>query len=290
MEKIARETFPKNIQIQAVIPSELVLVLGDTTQLHQVVMNLCVNARDAMPQGGTLRLQAENVTFDETYAQMMPEAKAGAYVRIMVADNGTGIAPEILDKIFDPFFTTKEHGKGTGLGLSTVLGIVRSHSGFVQVHSELGQGTRFEVYLPVAAEQPSETTAIELETFPQGQGQTILVVDDEQAVRTALSNVLEHNGYSVLMAGDGAEAIAQFAKHKSAIQAVIIDMVMPYMDGPVAIYAMLRLAPQAKIIGMTGQVSPTPGARSADLQLQGFLNKPFSAGKILTTLDEVLRG
>jgi PAS domain S-box-containing protein len=191
MHKLIRETFPRNIQPRVNVPKDLWLILGDATQIHQALMNLCVNARDAMPEGGTLTLAAENVTLDAARAAMTPNAKAGEYVRVSVTDTGTGIPPEHVDRIFDPFFTTKEIGKGTGLGLATVLGIVRGHGGFVRVNSRVGQGTTFELCFPASPEVKAAATPEREVPPPRGQGELILVVDDEAAVRETVRQTLE---------------------------------------------------------------------------------------------------
>jgi signal transduction histidine kinase/ActR/RegA family two-component response regulator len=288
MERIAGATFSRNIKTCAEAPPGLWLVTGDATQLHQVLMNLCVNARDAMPYGGTLALAAENVTLDDKSAAQLLDAKAGHYVRLTVADTGSGIAPEILDKIFDPFFTTKGSDKGTGLGLSTVLGIVRSHGGFVEVQSKVGYGSRFEVYLPAIPESQPAAVAAQRQAPPQGQGETILVVDDEQTFREVTEGTLTQNGYKALTANDGTEAIALFAQNRDAVKVVLIDMMMPFMDGPATIRAMRRLNPQIKLIGVSGLSAGALPPDVARLELQAFLHKPFTAEALLTALHEAI--
>lgn len=206
IQQIAKETFPKSIELSTDIGQNLWTVSGDATQLHQVLMNLSVNARDAMPDGGTLSISASNLVIDENYTRMNLEATVGAYIVITVADTGIGIPPAILDRIFEPFFTTKVLGKGTGLGLSTVVGIIKSHGGFVNVHSEVGKGTQFKVYLP--ASEVIETTELEEVESPTGHGELILVVDDEAAIREITETSLLTYNYKVLTASDGIEAIA----------------------------------------------------------------------------------
>ncbi|MGA2279989.1 MAG: PAS domain S-box protein [Verrucomicrobiota bacterium] len=213
MSGIIRETFHKNITTRRETPLDTWLVSGDATQLHQVLMNLCVNARDAMPDGGTLTLKLENHEFDESFARMTPGAKPGRYVCLSVTDTGEGIAPEHLDKIFDPFFTTKELGKGTGLGLSTVLGIVQSHGGFIEVRSQPGRGTQFKVYLPASETVEAQPAGQGDQSLPQGGGELVLVVDDESSVRQVTRKLLERNGYRVIEAAEGADGITQFVAH-----------------------------------------------------------------------------
>jgi len=223
-------------------------------------MNLCVNARDAMPEGGRLGLNAENIDLDETFALMTPGAKSGPYVHLSIFDTGTGIPPELFNKIFDPFFTTKAPGKGTGLGLSTVLGIVRSHDGFIQFKSEAGKGTCFEVYLPAALDvKPVAVPDLRLPP-PRGQGELILVVDDEIAIRKVASKILEVFGYRVVSAADGAEGLAVFMQNRAAIAAIVTDMLMPGMDGPTFVRVVRRIEPKIRIIGISGVGEATAAA------------------------------
>ena len=250
--KILADTMPKSIQITFSIDPDLWNVSGDATQLHQVLMNLCVNARDAMPHGGKLRIEAESVEIDEHYARMYVDARPGKYVSIAVVDTGLGIPEQNLTKIFDPFFTTKEYGQGTGLGLSTVAGIVRSHSGFVSVYSEIGRGTRFKVYLPAIESAHSAPAKPSQRDLPVGAGELILVIDDENAIREIAKETLSAFGYRAIIASDGAEAMAVFAAHKNEVKVVITDMMMPYMDGPATIRALRRLDPKVKIIATSG--------------------------------------
>jgi CheY-like chemotaxis protein len=286
--KILRETFPKSIEISFRIAEDLWMINGDATQLHQVLMNLCINARDAMPEGGKLRIEAENKILDETSARMILEARPGRFVLITVADTGTGIPLEHLDRIFDPFFTTKEIGKGTGLGLSTVLGIAKGHGGFVNVYSEVGRGTQFRVYLPaLEVGQLGQADAVPDE-LPIGHEELILVVDDEAAIREITRSTLEAFNYRVLTAGDGAEAIALYAEHRSEIKVVLTDMMMPYMDGPALIRALRKLNPEVRIIASSGLTENGKSVEVALTWVKAFLSKPFSAEKLLKTIAEVL--
>ncbi|MBE9067408.1 CBS domain-containing protein [Leptolyngbya cf. ectocarpi LEGE 11479] len=231
--QIAQQTFPKSISINERTEADLWTVYGDATQLHQVLMNLCVNARDAMPSGGKLTVVAQNFHADHNYARINLEANEGPYLLISVEDSGVGISPDIIEQIFDPFFTTKESGKGTGLGLSTVISIIKSHGGYLKVYSEPGQGSRFQVYLP-AVETPEALPTVE-ENLPQGQGELIFVVDDEAPIREVTKRWLEAYNYRVLTACDGIDAIATYAEHKQEIAVVLMDMMMPQMDGTTAI-------------------------------------------------------
>jgi PAS domain S-box-containing protein len=285
--KITSETFPRNIEIRTEIPSNLPLVLGDPTQIHQVLLNLSVNARDAMPRGGTLTFSAQSLVLDDQYAGLSPEAKPGRHVLIQVEDTGTGIAPEILEKIFDPFFTTKEPGKGTGLGLSTSLAIVRSHGGFIRAYSEPGTGSRFRVYLP-STESTAEPVPVADVVLPRGNGEVVLVVDDEASVRHITRQTLEAFGYRVILAGDGAEALAVYASRRTEIALVLTDMMMPVMDGPATIRVLTKMDPSVRIIAASGLNANGSVTRVANSGVRHFLPKPYTAETLLRTVREVL--
>jgi PAS domain S-box-containing protein len=287
--KIARDTFPPSIQVSSKICKDLCPVLGDPTQLHQVFMNLFVNARDAMPHGGKLQLEAANTLIDENYARMQPDAKPGPYVVVSVADTGAGVPPGLLAKIFEPFFTTKEVGKGTGLGLSTALGIVKSHKGFLTVYSEVGKGSCFKVHIPAAeaAWQPPENP--ERQSSPPGSGELILVVDDESAIREIIKVTLENNGYSVITANDGAEAVAMFAAQRKEISAIVVDVMMPYMDGPATIRAIQKLDSSARFIAISGLMENDKVSELSESGQISFLAKPFTSEQILEQLAKLLR-
>ena len=285
---ILSETFPKSIDIRFSIPSDIWSISGDATQLHQVLMNLCVNARDAMADGGRLTIEASNVALDESYARMHIEAKPGRYVALTVTDTGHGMTPAVVDKIFDPFFTTKEHGKGTGLGLSTVLGIVKGHGGFVNVYTERLRGSKFSVFLPVAdfgALSPEVESRIAL---PRGNGEVVLVVDDESAIREVTKTTLEKFGYIALVASDGADAVATFVEH-GHVDVVLLDMMMPIMDGPSTVRALRRISPTVRIIGSSGLSETERVLEATNAGVATFISKPFTAEVLLTTLAKVLK-
>jgi PAS domain S-box-containing protein len=283
--QVIKQTFPKSIEIYTEISTKtLWLVKADPTQLHQVLMNLAVNARDAMPNGGKLTISAENRLIDQNYAQMYLDVHEGGYVVITVSDIGTGIPPEILDRIFDPFFTTKEIGQGTGLGLSTVLGIIKNHGGFLQVLSEVNKGTQFQVYLPIAEETAIEPTS-EAE-MPKGNGELILIADDETMVQGITKITLENYNYKTLTANNGIEAIALYAQQQDKISVVLMDMMMPTMDGLTAIRTLKKLNPQVKIIASSGL-----SANSEQALLVGakaFLLKPYTAQDLLQTIWKLI--
>ncbi|VVB84741.1 Chemotaxis protein CheY [uncultured archaeon] len=286
IRQIANETFPRSIEIRTDIGKDLQTISGDATQLHQVLMNLCVNARDAMPDGGILSISAENIFIDENFADVNIEARVGRYIVIAVTDTGTGIPPKIMGRIFEPFFTTKEHGKGTGLGLSTALGIVKSHGGFINVYSETGKGTTFKVYLPAI-------TATEIQKVEEprehatGHGELILAVDDEKQVRDITISVLEKHGYSVLTACNGMEAIALYKQNREEIKLVLMDMMMPVMDGLAGIQELRKINPELKIIAASGLTEKDKLTKAAGM-MNAFLTKPYTTGKLLRTIHEVL--
>jgi PAS domain S-box-containing protein len=290
IEKIANETFLKNIEVRSDIPKDLWVVQGDPTQLHQVLLNLCVNARDAMPNGGTLRLAASNVVLDEYGVASSPEAKPGPHVCIEVEDSGTGMPPEVLERIFEPFYTTKELGRGTGLGLSTTLAIIKSHHGFLRVNSEMGRGTHFHVFLPAHGAEKADVVATTAPELPRGHGELVLVVDDEAAVRQITQATLEGFGYRVLVAADGVEASTLFTTHQEDISVVLTDMMMPLMDGANTIQVLMKMNPKVRIIAASGLYAGNMSAKAASAGVKHFIPKPYTAETLLKTLDTVLRG
>uniref|UniRef100_UPI0035CB3580 PAS domain-containing hybrid sensor histidine kinase/response regulator n=1 Tax=uncultured Nostoc sp. TaxID=340711 RepID=UPI0035CB3580 len=286
--QIGKQTFPKSIQFSTVIPEDLWAVTGDTTQLHQVLMNLVVNARDALPDGGKIKISAENKFIDEAYTRMNLNAKVGHYIVITVADNGIGIPPEILDRIFEPFFTTKDVNTGTGLGLSTVVGIIKSHDGFIKVSSNVGGGSKFDLFLP-AVEATQAFSKQELDLLP-GEGELILVVDDEAQIREIATIILENHNYKILTASNGIEAIALYAQHKHQINAVLINIMMPEMDGITAIRTLQKMNKQVQIIVCSGLNSIEVFAQAANANVQAVLSKPYTARDLLQTLHHLFRG
>ena len=288
IQNLVVDTFPKNIRFHVELDPGLPPFFGDPTQMHQVLLNLCVNARDAMPAGGGITLSAMGITVDETQAAAIPDARPGPYLQIKVADTGSGIPPEVLDQIFAPFFTTKEPGKGTGLGLSTVLGIVKNHGGFLRVHSLVDQGTVFTICLPVQLASGAAAAAAQEQPPPCGNGELILVVDDEAAVRAITQETLESFGYRVLTAADGTEAVALYAHHQADVDLVFTDMMMPVMDGPATIQVLLQMNPAVKIIAASGLNSDAVAAKAAGMGVKDFLPKPYTSLALLMTLKRTL--
>jgi CheY-like chemotaxis protein len=255
-----------------------------------VLLNLCVNARDAMPEGGSLTIGVEQVELQGDGARINPKAKPGAYVVISVADTGTGIPPELMDKIFDPFFTTKPIGHGTGLGLPTALGIVQGHQGFIQVESNIGKGTKFQVYLPAA---PVENETLKFETsitsLPKGNGELILVVDDEPAIGQIAGVILRGNGYRALVAADGFEALALFRENRDAVKVVVADLMMPRLDGPATIRELRKMQPDIQTITITGLGEEGRIAEAKAAGTNAVINKPFTAEQLLAAIKPLLK-
>lgn len=283
--EIPRQTFPKSIAIAAEIPADdLWHISADATQIHQVFMNLMINARDAMPDGGALIISAANLQLQEDNALMSLAAKAGEYVVVTVTDTGVGIPAELLDRIFDPFFTTKEVGKGTGLGLSTVMGIVKHHGGFITVESIVGKGATFRVFFPAIADGVIQSVAAA--SNPRGNGELILIVDDESAIREVTRAALESYNYRTILAGDGIDAIALYGKHQQEISAVVMDIMMPNLDGVTTIHTLQNLNPLIKVIATSGLIDNRKLA--LDAKATTFLLKPFSIDQLLQALTKIL--
>lgn len=287
--KVLEETLPKSITVKRDVSSDLWTLSADPTQLHQVMMNLCINARDAMPQGGRLMISAKNVVLDENYARMNIDAEPGQYVQVTVADTGTGMTQDVMQRIFDPFFTTKEIGKGTGLGLSTVITIVRSHGGFINVYSEPRRGTQFSIYFPAKHMEEAAGADTTTPAIPHGNGELILVVDDEENIRDVTQATLEKFGYRVVTASDGTEGLAAFAENRKSIAAILTDISMPFMDGPAMIRALRKLDPQVKIIAMSGLMNPEQTTDLERISVNSSLLKPFTAETLLTEVARILK-
>jgi len=281
LEKLVRETFSKGITVETYLAGDLWLVRGNATQLHQVLLNLCVNARDAMPNGGQLSFVTDNVILTEAEAAAIPNGQAGEFVSLAVADTGTGMSPEVLAKIFEPFFTTKGEGRGTGIGLSTVARIVNAHGGFLRLESEPGQGTSVEVFLPRAPAAAPAETAPESKNLPRGNGELVLVADDEKAIRELMKSELTSFGYRVLTATNGAEAVALFRAHAGEVRLLITDNAMPVMDGRQAIAEIRAMRPGLPAIY-------TSGGSTEKLDGVTELFKPFPLEELLMAIHRSL--
>ncbi|MFO8232535.1 MAG: response regulator [Longimonas sp.] len=287
VDKIIRETFPDRITVETEVDEALDTIVGDATQIQQVLMNLSVNARDAMPDGGTLAIKAENVDLSESDARRNIDAEPGPYVRITVSDTGTGIPDDALDKIFEPFFSTKPEGEGTGLGLSTAYSIVKSHDGFIDVRSEENQGTTFRIFLPVTIAESGKAESSPDRGDTHGQGEVVLIVDDEEFIRDTAQQTLESAGYRAIVAADGAEALELMEDYSDAVDAVITDLRMPNMNGHELIDVLNEKYPALPIIAASG-ASDSEANTPTEADGHTFLPKPFTAEKLYAALHDVL--
>ena len=284
---VLTQTLPKSIHVSYEVDPDLWMISADPTQIHQILMNVCINARDAMPSGGNIAITASNVSIDDNYARMNIDAAPGKYVLLQVNDTGTGMSPDVIKRIFDPFFTTKDIGEGTGLGLSTALTLIKSHGGFINVYSESGKGSRFSIYLP-SAETAHESPAEAETTLPRGNGELILVVDDEENIRNVAAATLETFGYRSMAAVDGTDALAVYSQHRNEIAAVVTDMAMPYMDGLALIRALRKMDPDVRIVAMSGLFSEGQSNDLKGLNVEAMISKPYSAETLLGKLAELL--
>ena len=286
---LLEHTLPKSIQIETQVDADCPPVLGDATELSQILMNLSINARDAMPDAGTLTIEATCALLNGNASQLHPDAHPGRYVLLKVSDTGSGMTPEVLDRIFDPFFTTKEVGKGTGLGLATVQGIVKSHGGFINVYSEPGFGSMFSIYLPAVAKAESTADGSSEAIAESGYGQTVLLVDDEIFILQMTVAALEASGYRVLTARDGAAAIAMFSQHRDEVSAVLLDMMMPGLDGLQTLDQLRRIDPEVVVIACSGLRTSQRETEVLERGAKAFLPKPYSEADLLKMLSQVLK-
>jgi CheY-like chemotaxis protein len=287
VQGLLTRTIPKMIEIELRLADDLKMVNADPTQLEQVLMNLAVNAKDAMREGGKLFIETRNVSLDKGYCDTHLGGKPGDFVLLMVSDTGHGIDQETLEHIFEPFFTTKGVGRGTGLGLAMVYGIVKSHNGYITCYSEVGHGTTFKIYLPAVEEAPEAPRERE-ERLPQGGTETILLVDDEESVRQLGKQMLEVVGYRVLVASDGEEALALYPKRMGDVALVILDLIMPGMGGKTCGEALLRLNPRVKLLIASGY--SVNGRLEEPLRsgARGFISKPYDLRDLLKRVRHIL--
>ena len=286
--QLLKSTFPKSIQFEHEWPTELPPLDADPTNIHQAILNLCLNARDSMPDGGKLRLEAAAVTLDPAQLERHPTAAPDNWIRLAVSDSGRGIPPEIQDRIFDPFFTTKETGKGTGLGLATVQGIVRSHGGFVELASELGQGSTFTLFFPGGVFKKPTPAITTTAAVPRGAAELIMIVDDELSVRLTTARLLERFGYRVLIAESGKAALDLQAAYPGAIQAVITDLMMPGMDGVELATALRAKEPALPIAVTTGLLNSANRTRINAAGITVVLSKPYDAEELLGVVHRLV--
>ena len=291
VNKIIGSTFPKDIQLVVHTAKESPVVVGDSTQLHQVLLNLCVNARDAMPKGGKIEIREDVREVDELFAASIDaHANPGKYAVVTITDTGTGISPEVMERLFEPFFTTKGPSKGTGLGLATVRGIIKSHQGFIHVETKVGEGTSFSVYIPAAEKENSIETQIiqKPRGLTRGKGEVILLVDDEPPIREIGSAIMKRLNYNPVTASDGVEGLMMVAEHRKALRVIITDLAMPVMSGIQFVRAVRHSFPDIPIIVASGSVNETTKTELSQLKINGVLNKPFTEQALAEILSGVL--
>lgn len=286
--KIARETFPKNITVDEKVPNDLDPVLADPTQIHQVLMNLLINARDAMPEGGTVSISAENTLLDPVPPGLAKDLRPGPHIVISVQDTGPGIPDELLDRVFDPFFTTKANGKGSGLGLSSAMGIALGHKGALTVKSPFGLGACFSLYLATAKRSPSQDAPVSRNAIPSGKNQNILVVDDEDSILWMIRNALQALNYRIEVAEDGTAALEKLRNSSSEFDLVLMDIMMPGMDGLTLLPILEREFPKLPVIVMSGMLPEHHESRHPRITAYPFLHKPFSIEILASSVAKTL--
>jgi PAS domain S-box-containing protein len=285
---LLERTISKMIQMEFRLAEDLKIVNADPGQVEQILMNLAVNAKDAMPEGGKFIVETANVSLDENYCMMHPVAQPGEYVQLTVSDNGHGMSGKTLEHIFEPFYTTKETGKGTGLGLATVYGIVKSHNGHITCYSEPDEGTTFKTYFPVIKSMDKIVKPREEPTVFRGGTETILLVDDEEAIRLLGTQILEEVGYTVLKAADGESALQLFREEHTKISLVILDLIMPGMGGKRCLVELLKVNPEARVAIASGYSPDGPTRRILKNGAKGFVSKPYDLRQMLNVVREVL--
>ncbi len=287
MWKMLNRTISKMIDIQLVLAEDLATISADATQVDQVLMNLAVNARDAMPEGGKLIVETANIILDEEYAKMHLEAKPGPYVLLMVTDTGAGMHKETLEHIFEPFYTTKEVGEGTGLGLAMVHGIVQQHGGHITCYSEPDQGTTFRIYFPALVSVAGREEA-SVRLMSRGGSETILLVDDEEHIAELGTRILGKVGYTVLTAKNGREALDLYTAHREKISLVILDLIMPELGGKQCLEELVKIDPSIKVVIASGYSARGPGKDALAAGAKGFVNKPYDLRQMLEVVRSVL--
>lgn len=286
--KLLRRTIPKMVSINLKVERNLRIINADPMQIEQVLINLAVNAKDAMPEGGRLNIQTKNVTIDRQFCEAYPEVAPGEYVLLTVSDSGSGMTEDIRERIFDPFFTTKICGEGTGLGLSMVYGIVKSHNGLILCSSEQGKGSTFEIYFPAIDHHDEWDEATNEEFPPRGGNETILLVDDEIVIRNLCELVLSKLGYTVLKASDGESALKTFFEQSEAIDLVILDIIMPGMGGERCLQELLKYKPDLKVLIASGFSGKIGTGSLLETGIKGFIHKPFEMNYLVSTVRDVL--
>lgn len=288
LQKMLERTIPKMIKIELKLDDRLSPVNADPNHMDQVLMNLAMNARDAMPDGGVLTIETSNVFLNEEFARVHIGAKPGAYVIMSISDTGHGMDKETLGRIYEPFYTTKEVGKGTGLGLAMVYGVVTQHDGQVRCYSEPGHGTTFRIYLPALVAEKDQLETAKHEAMPKGGTETILLVDDGELLRDLGKTMLEESGYKVLTAAGGTEALDLYRREKERISLVILDLVMPEMGGKQCLEELLKIDPKVRVLIASGFVADSQITQALEMGARGSLDKPYKMKEMLQAVREVL--
>jgi CheY-like chemotaxis protein len=288
LDKMLRRIIGEDIELVTSLGENLGTVKADPGQIEQVIINLAVNAKDAMPKGGRLTIETANTELDDSYARAHVAVTPGPYVMIAVSDTGTGMPPEVRDRVFEPFFTTKGKGKGTGLGLSTVYGIVKQSGGNIWIYSESGKGTTLKIYLP-RVDEPAEEVKTQAvgEEFPLGS-ETILIVEDDKEVRNLAVRILKRQGYTVLDGSYGAEAFNACRQHKGPIHLLVTDVVMPGMDGRALSESLSKLHPEMKVLYMSGYTDDAIIRHGVMEKGMNYIQKPFTVNGLTNKVREVL--
>jgi signal transduction histidine kinase/CheY-like chemotaxis protein len=291
LRQLLERTLPKMIELEFYLDPDLRMIKADSAQLKQVLMNLAVNAKDAMPEGGKLVIETQNITLDQEFCKRYAEVKPGDYVLLSMADTGHGMEKETLEHIFDPFYTTKEVGKGTGLGLAIVYGIVKNHEGYVMCYSRPESGTSFRIYLPASEaliENEEAVESLEAKSPAMGGNETILLVDDEKFIRELGVDVLGQAGYTVLTASNGEQALEVYRREKERIDLVVLDLIMPGMGGSKCLEELRKITPEAKVLIASGYSLDASSKGALEAGAAVFINKPYDTKQLLELVRKIL--
>jgi CheY-like chemotaxis protein len=288
VENLLRRTIPRMIDIEILLESEQNVINADPSQIEQIIMNLGINARDAIPHGGKLTIETENVVLDEAYCKTHLGAIPGSYVMLSISDNGTGMNKDTLEHIFEPFYTTKDPGKGTGLGLAIIYGIVKDHGGYIVCDSELGKGTIFRIYFPVLEQDHIRHSEQQKIAEIRGGSETILLVDDDKPIRELAEEMLRRFGYTVIVAADGEKALEIYREKQAYISLVVLDLIMPGMGGHKCLEEILSVDPSQKVIIASGYSVVDSTNEALKSGAKSYLKKPYEIGPMLKVIRQVL--
>ncbi len=288
VEKLLKRTIPKMIDIELRLTEPILTVNADPVQLEQVLLNIGVNARDAMPDGGRLIVATANVTPDNMFRKVNLQEGTTDYVLLTITDSGQGMSEEVMEHLFEPFFTTKQVGQGTGLGLAMAYGIIKNHGGHISCQSSPGAGTTFQIYLPAITAAAQPETDIPEEPIQRGEGETVLVVDDEIFLRELARDMLSANGYHILTAASGEEALQLYHQERAKIAIILMDLIMPGMGGKNCLLELLKIDPDVKVLISSGFTLDEPGSDPVLIQAKGFIQKPYNLRNMLRRMREVI--